>query len=220
MSAKRSKTPGGPGGSKKPCLQQAFCCPHPACNKSSKSLQGLRIHLGKSTDCALFIVRLDSKRNTKNVGMPPEANHEDTMSVYPWDEDDDNVMDELEDVNDNNHTGLPNHAADGIYSESAHEAAMRFGIRFTTEQFHTTKLLKIISDANAPHYLYKDIVEWGQAAQRDKYDFHPQRAGRNAQVKYLENWLKLQNCRPSTANPHYTSRARCTGRANHLLQFH
>ncbi len=80
------------------------------------------------------------------------------------------------------------------YSESSSNAALRFGICFTTEQYHDTKLLKILSDANALHYLYKEIIEWGCSAQCDNYDFKPQCSLPNAQVKYLaENWLQCQN---------------------------
>ena len=53
--------------------------------------------------------------------------------------------------------GVPNTQA-GVYTESANDAALQFGIRFTTEQFHETKLLKLLSDANAPHYLYKEVM--------------------------------------------------------------
>ena len=56
-------------------------------------------------------------------------------------------------------TAAPNNKA-GVYTESPNNAALRFGIRFTTAQFHETKLLKLLSDANAPHFLYKKVIEW------------------------------------------------------------
>jgi hypothetical protein len=34
-------------------------------------------------------------------------------------------------------------------------------------------LLKLLNDANAPHYLYKEILEWGKRATQMKYDFNP-----------------------------------------------
>jgi hypothetical protein len=84
----------------------------------------------------------------------------------------------------------------GNYSESTNNSALRFGIRFTTEQYHETKLLKILSDANAPHYLYKEVMNWGSAARLDNYHFNPTRSSRKAQVKYLEKWLQRQYSRP------------------------
>jgi hypothetical protein len=57
-------------------------------------------------------------------------------------------------VDDNNGSGgAPNNQA-GIYSESANDAALRFGIRFTTEQYHKTKLLKC-SVMPMPHIISK-----------------------------------------------------------------
>jgi hypothetical protein len=88
------------------------------------------------------------------------------------------------------HNGAPNRRA-GTYSESANDAALRFGICFTTKQNHETKLQKILSDANASHYLCKEIIEWGCSAQRDNYDSNPQHLSLNAKVlKYLEKWLQ------------------------------
>jgi hypothetical protein len=96
---------------------------------------------------------------------------------------------------------------------------LRFGIRFTTEQYHKTKLLKILSDANAPHYLYKDVMNWGSAARLDNYHFNPTRSSRNAQVKYLEKMVAMPVFL-STTNPHTASRPFPTGCANHYFQFY
>jgi hypothetical protein len=53
-------------------------------------------------------------------------------------------------VDNNNHSGAPNNQA-GIYSESANNAALKFGIHFTTKQHHISELLEILSDANILH---------------------------------------------------------------------
>ena len=74
----------------------------------------------------------------------------------------------------------------------------RLGIKYTAEQFTETKLLKILNDAVAPHFLYQDILSWAAEANRNQYAFRPQRLERSAQVKYLEKWLHLQPCRPET----------------------
>ena len=183
---------------KKPCLQHAFECPNIICNKSFKSLNGLHIHFGKSLPCARFQTS-NKQRQAKAIVPSISVELPDASSEYPWD--DDESLDQLdEDViqnvaHDNNGAGEPNNQARSSF-ESPNDAVMRFGIRFTTEQYHETKLLKILGDANASHYLYKDIIEWGRAAQHDNYNFNPQRSSRNAQVKYLEKWLRCQNSRP------------------------
>jgi hypothetical protein len=197
MSAKRINSSAVASGSKKPCLQYAFRCPNPDCSKSFKALNGLHIHFSKSRTCAA--VKLSkTPRRAKNVLPSPPVDNEEALTEFPWD--DEASVEESDEASvvgseDESTGGASNNNA-GVYRESANEAALRFGIRFTTTQFHETKLLKILSDANAPHYLYKDIMEWGRAARHANYNFAPRRSSRNAQMKYLEKWLNCQGSRP------------------------
>ena len=206
MSSKRASAPPNvPSRSKKPCVEHAFSCLNPYCGMSFVTEAGRNIHMGKAPECFLFALSHNNKaKSTQSMLKTPPVYHEQAVSFYPWDDDDDDenendnkLLDQQYEEGSNNQLAAnePN-LPDGTYSESAHEASMRFGIRFTKEQYHETKLLKLLSNANAPHYLYKDIIEWGQSAQLDTYDFDPQRSTRNGQIKYLEKWLKLQNSRP------------------------
>jgi hypothetical protein len=118
----------------------------------------------------------------------------------PWD-DEDSLDESVEAALGNNEASMNEFEAStihpaGTYSESTNDSALRFGIRFTTKQYHETKLLKILSDANAPHYLYKEVMNWGSAAHLDNYHFNPTRSSSKAQVKYLEKWLQCQYSRP------------------------
>jgi hypothetical protein len=195
-SAKRPTASGGTAVSKKPCLQHAYGCPNPRCNTSSKSQKGLHIHLGKSPTCARFLTQTGMKK-------PPAVEANEALVDVPWDNDEDSIDDTLIQgdtsnvLEENDGAGGPNDQV-GVYSDSAHDSAVRFGIRFTTEQYHETKLLKLLSDANAPHYLYKDIIEWGRAANSNNYHFYPKRSTRQAQVKYLETWLQSSHCMVDT----------------------
>ncbi len=48
-----------------------------------------------------------------------------------------------------------------FYSESANDAALRFGIRFTTEQYYKTELLQILRAANASYYpIARPLLQW------------------------------------------------------------
>ncbi len=129
---------------------------------------------------------------------PPVA-LEESIDI-PWDDED--SLDELVEAALGNDEASMNkfeasmiHPA-GTYSEPTNDSALRFGIRFTTKQYHETKSFKILSDANAPHYLYKEVMNWGSAARLDNYHFNPTRSSRKAQVKYLEKWLQCQYSRP------------------------
>jgi hypothetical protein len=51
-------------------------------------------------------------------------------------------------TDDNHNAGATNNRA-GTYSEPVNNAALRFGICFTTKQYHKNKSLQILSDASA-----------------------------------------------------------------------
>ena len=160
--------------------------------------------MGKTPDCADLFLKTQGKGPTTSVQKPKEVPQLEAAYRVPWDDDegeDDFINQDFEEHANNDllegttKTPLSKTSA-GTYSESAHESALRFGIRYNTAQFYETKLLKLLNDANAPHFLYKEIVEWARAAHGNKYQFDPKRSSRNAQVKYLEKWLEMQKSRP------------------------
>jgi hypothetical protein len=153
------------------------------------------MHFGKSQQYSNFKM---SGRISQEItaSQSPAALPQEPLTEFPWSEEDSvPESDDASCADDSLSPGVPNTQA-GVYTESANDAAFRFGIRFTTEQFHETKLLKILSDANVPHYLYKDVMGWARDAALAKYTFNPTHTLRNAQVKYLEKWLQCQKCRP------------------------
>jgi hypothetical protein len=158
MSAKRPLPSGGSTGRKKPFLQHPYKCLHPNCLKSFKSPNGICMHFGKLQQCSNFKMSGHNTR-AKTAFQPPAAEGQESLTEYPWDEDDSvHESEDASSVKDIISTGAPNNQA-GVYTGSANDAALRFGIRFTTEQLHETKLLKLLSDANAPqHYLYKEVM--------------------------------------------------------------
>jgi hypothetical protein len=66
----------------------------------------------------------------------------------------------------------------------------RYANIFTTEQYYDTRLCKILDDANAPHYLYKDIKLWAKAAYNSNYDFHRNAPTRSYAIAKAEQYLK------------------------------
>ena len=142
-----------------------------------------------------------TRKPSPACALPPSQpiNASEELNEYPWDDDDSLIeSDSSIGLSDDNNSYAPNelNQHNGVFAESANNQALRYGCRFTSAQYHETKLLKILSDANAAHYLYKDITEWGRVAREDDYHFNPSRSTRNAQVKYLETWLHLQKSRP------------------------
>ena len=70
-------------------------------------------------------------------------------------------------------------------------------ISYTVAQYHETKLLDLLDDVQAPHYLYQQILEWAHAAKLDRYNFVPERRTRSSQIEHLKKWLNYDKiCQP------------------------
>jgi hypothetical protein len=155
MSAKCPPPSSGSTGRKKPFLQQAHVCHHPDCSKGYKTSNGLCMHVGKSPQCCNYKM---SRKNTSanTASLLPALDAQEALTEYPpWDEDDSFHESEIaSSIEDNISTAATNHHA-GVFTELPNDAALRFSIRFTTVQFHETKLLKLLSNANAPHFVQK-----------------------------------------------------------------
>jgi hypothetical protein len=93
--------------------------------------------------------------------VPPVALQDSTN--YLWDDED--SLEKLDEAINGNITAstnkleeLPTHPPThpaGTYSKSTNDSGLRFGIHFTTKQYHKTKLLKILSNAKTSQHLYK-----------------------------------------------------------------
>jgi hypothetical protein len=127
---------------KKPFLQHTLRCSHPDCtNKSYKSINGLHTHLGKSPQCASFRMSVHNRQAQAEL-QPPPLEHLEALTEYPWDDEELHEAVSLNSIDDNSASGTPNNQA-GIYSESANDAALKFGIRFNT--YRTILILTLIT---------------------------------------------------------------------------
>ena len=61
----------------------------------------------------------------------------------------------------------------------------------TNNQYFECKLLKILNDVNALHYLFQSIMEWAQEASQLGYTFQPKQSTHKAHIQYLKSWLNL-----------------------------
>jgi hypothetical protein len=93
------------------------------------------------------------------VWQPPAVDAQESLRQCPcWDKDD--SLHESEEASQEGSIGTG--ASDnqvGVFDESVNDAALRFGIRFTTKQFHKSKLVELSSDVYGPNYQYKDVME-------------------------------------------------------------
>ena len=70
------------------------------------------------------------------------------------------------------------------------------GSTYTASDYTSTRLLKILDNANAPHFLYKDIMQWAVDAKAHGYQFESQCNSRPAAIDNLVKHFKLQHCKP------------------------
>jgi hypothetical protein len=73
----------------------------------------------------------------KSSAAATSSRNQEVLTEYPWDDED--SLDQLDEaairghsVDDKNHFGAPNSQA-ALYSESANNAALKFGIQLTTK---------------------------------------------------------------------------------------
>jgi hypothetical protein len=78
-----------------------------------------------------------------------------------------------------------------------HAVASQRGVNHTINDFVKTKLLKILEDANVPHFLYQDILNWGCDAKSSGYGFEPARTTRQAAIAHIKRRFHLEHCRPT-----------------------
>ncbi len=210
MSSKR-KPPSQAGRPAKDRKQQSFPCPNSLCKQQYATSRSLTMHLSKCqacADCVLSDKKPAAQDSPSTSSRDPRFPDDDSDSTdasdttMPWGKCFDNPWDSSSD--DSSEDVVNEDAAE---SESVVEVALPpdpetdlscYGVSFTNSDFMETKLLKILNDAHAPHFLYQDLLNWAKEAKQSNYDFLPQRYTRKAQILHIEKWQKLQHCRPET----------------------
>ena len=76
------------------------------------------------------------------------------------------------------------------------EIMQQSGSTFTASNYASTRLLKILDNANAPHFLYRDIMQWAVDSKAHGYQFESQCNSRPAVIENLVKHFKLQHCKP------------------------
>jgi hypothetical protein len=80
---------------------------------------------------------------------------------------------------------------------NVHAVASQRGVNHTINDFVETKLLKILEDANVPHFLYQEILNWGCDAKSSGYGFEPTRTTMQAAIAHIERRFHLEHCQPT-----------------------
>lgn len=198
-------------------------CPNPNCLRHFRTGQALLSHLQQSKrSCAEYFAQYQFETNPKLVdaphrkGLPPDAQ----KPSLPLAE-----MNELDCGNesmgtsspsratlsseDNSLTGSDSHTTEVTIDNTSIEAdiipgaldehrdfAAKFNVAFTPSLLAETKLLKILNDANAPHFLYAKIMDWLTLCQSIGLDFEGTTSQRTTTIRRLRQWLHIDDIKP------------------------
>jgi hypothetical protein len=80
-----------------------------------------------------------------------------------------------------------------------HAVATKRVVNHTVNDFVERKLLKILEDANVPHFLYQDNLNWGSEAKARGYTFETKRTIRKFAIDHIERMFNLGHCHPTQA---------------------
>jgi hypothetical protein len=72
----------------------------------------------------------------------------------------------------------------------------RVNVCYTRSDVAEVGLLKLLNDANTPHYLFQQIINWAKVSKEMSYDFNPVRTNRTSQISHIENWFGLSYMKP------------------------
>ena len=191
---KYKKRPKRTGDSK---LNESFVCPNGVCGEVFSSKQGMSNHYlyysqchKVSTGSSAFWKQREEETNIAHEEPFPSANSDNDDDGTPFNFD--SEYPESDSVGTDLALGLETGSFTNVYA-----VAKQRGVQHTVSDFVETKLLKILEDANVPHFVYQDILNWGCDANASGYKFEPERTTRKAAIAHIERRFNLEHCRPT-----------------------
>ena len=189
-----------------------FVCPDKTCDKYFKTERALAAHFGRSPSCAnvfakqikneacLMVAEQQSKAmlpgghldatelSVTSIHSESSSNVACNVSTESELDSDDNVLP----ANVNNGTEESN-----IEAQQPSEYESINPQCFSDSLYYQTKLLKLLHDANAPHFLFQEIIEWVQEMHESRVPVELLTKTRSSLIHQLENWMPhMQRCKP------------------------
>jgi hypothetical protein len=180
-------------------FNKSFACPNGICGQVFASKQGMSNHYLYYSQChkvftgsSAFWKQREEETNVAHEAPFPSANSDNEDDATQF----------------NFNAEYPESDSDGTNLSPGHETglctnvyavAKQRGVQHAVSDFVETKLLKILEDANVPHFVYQDILNWGCDAKASGYKFEPERTTREAAIEHIECRFNLEHCRPTQA---------------------
>ena len=192
-------------------------CPNPGCARTFASPRALGAHLYRSPLCVGVARRIAANasrplrssaklpasggQNSKESSVPAsesasvvegietssDLDMPDNDLAVDSDDDPDAWDDQLDmvELDEGDNTAM-----------TINNGAFKFGIMFTDTQYVETSLLQILNDANTPHFLYQQVMNWAKEARSLNYDFTPRAANRKSHIHRFRKWLHMEYINP------------------------
>ena len=190
------------------CTHQ-YQCPNPLCQRIFASQRGLSMHFHHQNN--VFCNPPERLRTHAEVvfpshlpeHLPPLSIHSQTSSVNNYSDADDNSMlccsasEHSEAENSDKIYGPPLTVnVDTVPAPDVDALNSHFGMSYTTAHVIETKLAKMLNDIQAPKTMYASILQWGQDAYNQGYNFVPRHGNKESLISSLQTQLRLEHFRP------------------------
>jgi hypothetical protein len=142
---------------------ELYVCPNRLCNLTMTSQQGWVSHYLHHSDCfkATGGLTVFWERRAAETRVDHKQAFFETDS-----EDEDNIPDTQPDDGSEIDLNVEGCTDTGSFT-NIHAVATQRGVNHTVNDYIETKLLKILEDANVPHFQYRDVLNWGSKAKAE-----------------------------------------------------
>jgi hypothetical protein len=170
-------------------LNESFACPNGICGKVFASKQGMSNHYLYYSQChkvlagsSAFWKQREEETNFAHEAHFTNANSdkEDGATQFNFDAE--------YPESDSDGTTLSQGLETGSFT-NVYAMAKQRGVEM--------KLLKILEDANVPHFVYQNILNSGCHAKASGCKFEPERTTRKVAIAHIERRFNLDHCRPT-----------------------
>jgi hypothetical protein len=175
-------------------LNKAFACPNGICGKVFASKQGMSNHYLYYSQCHKVLTGSSAfwKQREEEANVAHEAPFTNANSDNKDDATQFNFDAEYPE-SDSDGTNVSQGLEIGLFT-NIYAVAKQRGVQHTVSDFVERKLLKILEDANVPHFVDQDILNWGCNAKASGYKFEPERTTRKAVNAHIERRFNLDHC--------------------------
>ena len=143
---------------------------------SAVATKSCTMHLFKSKTCKTILLNTEKQDTINALAKQMHLFEEYMDGTGPADDSDD----------ENNNVVVPDPSQETEPFITPEFLSKKDSVVFSTNDVCEVELLKMLEDANCPHYLFEEILKWSRKANDLKYGFKAQRNTRKAQIQHYK----------------------------------